>query len=246
MRVWIISVTIVFAVALLVLSVLELRAPALQRISTNDVTTKTTTISATVVSLKDQVQEVHLLQAELREMKQSLDQFVQYLKERDNNIIFKKTTEGTQNEEEDVDTIEEDEDKQERSSTRYSSSRRETKVGNRSTRKGGKLTEETKDRRNKEGLRRLRNPATKERTQEQREELPKASPLPALPSTATPSNDTHHSNSVKKPGFFLKHRDTPIPGDTPECMANPLMLISKQRSGFHFFRSLLDQHPKSR
>jgi len=46
--------------------------------------------------------------------------------------------------------------------------------------------------------------------------------------------------------FFKEDRLRSIPGDTPQCMTQPLMLFSKQRSGFHFFRSLLDQHPKSR
>jgi len=56
----------------------------------------------------------------------------------------------------------------------------------------------------------------------------------------------NHITSSKARVLFEVDRYRTIPGDTPLCMTRPLMLFSRQRSGFHFFRSLLDQHPKSR
>jgi len=39
---------------------------------------------------------------------------------------------------------------------------------------------------------------------------------------------------------------TTIPGDTDHCWANSLMILSSQRSGTHFLKSLLSMHPKTK
>jgi len=75
----------------------------------------------------------------------------------------------------------------------------------------------------------------------QKEKLPTVAALPEFP-----ASNVSRTKSQKSMLDFKRNRDTHVPGDTSECMAQPFMLLSKQRSGFHFFRSLLDQHPKSR
>jgi len=37
-----------------------------------------------------------------------------------------------------------------------------------------------------------------------------------------------------------------VPGDTDHCWGNRLMILSSQRSGTHFLKSLLSMHPKTK
>eukprot|EP01102_Stenamoeba_stenopodia_P005690 TRINITY_DN16431_c0_g1_i2.p1 TRINITY_DN16431_c0_g1~~TRINITY_DN16431_c0_g1_i2.p1 ORF type:complete len:429 (+),score=95.67 TRINITY_DN16431_c0_g1_i2:57-1343(+) len=216
MRLLVFSAAITLSVLLLIISVLELRTPALNIITGSaDVTTTTTTISSTTAFtslVSEQLREVRQMKLELQELRDSFDSFVRFMQRKhiecSDNEINKQKEEQAE--------LEKKQPQQDRVTTR----RKERERSNSRSRSSKESLEVTS-------------------SQEPLRAVP--SPQPALPSR------THENpNTAKKMNFFRRNRIRDIEGDTPQCMNHPLLLLSKQRSGFHFFRSLLDQHPKSR
>eukprot|EP01102_Stenamoeba_stenopodia_P008967 TRINITY_DN2629_c0_g1_i1.p1 TRINITY_DN2629_c0_g1~~TRINITY_DN2629_c0_g1_i1.p1 ORF type:complete len:428 (+),score=87.03 TRINITY_DN2629_c0_g1_i1:149-1432(+) len=216
MRVWVVGATTMLAVALLVLGALELRRVG----PTVGIIAgaKTDVKISTVVS--EQVEGVRSLMRDVNEIKDSLETVIRYLKENKEAVqhqLLQFSFGGAEG------------------------GKQERKLKSHSTKRKRHNRKQQKKRRKQQ--KKVSNPTVLTRRKETTLGV-NPSPPEVLP-TPLPSKFAN-PNTMKKPGAFLKHRNDYVPGDTPRCMSQPLMLMSKQRSGFHFFRSLLDQHPKSR